>query len=222
MMDFNTWLLFVSASLALAFSPGPGMLYVLSRTLAGGKAVGVASTLGAAMGGLIHVVGAAIGISALLATSALAFTLVTYVGAGFLIYLGLKMLLSAFRHTASQTPITSLDGKIAIKSAFNQGVISELLNPKTALFFLAFIPQFIHPDNGPVFFQFIVLGLIVVILNTLPDFLIAFLSKPIARLWNTHSRFRRAQQVTSGACLIGLGVYLAASGSGRGFKTTSA
>lgn len=222
MLDFETWIIFMSASLALAFAPGPGMLYVLSRTISGGKTVGIASTLGAASGGLIHVFGAAIGISAVLATSAIAFTIVKYLGAVFLIYLGLKMIYSAFNKVDMKFPLCKGERKEEIKSAFYQGIISEILNPKTAIFFLAFIPQFIRPSDGYIYSQFIVLGMIVVVLNAIPDFFIAFFSKPIEKLWNSSSKFRVGQQVTSGICLVGLGAYLAMSGSNKKIHATSA
>ncbi|MBJ7536552.1 LysE family translocator [Marinomonas transparens] len=221
MLDFETWIIFISASLALAFTPGPGMLYVLSRTISGGKAVGVASTFGAASGGLIHVFGASIGISAILATSAIAFTIIKYLGAVFLIYLGLKMIFSAFKKVDMKCPISKGESEEEIKSAFNQGIISEVLNPKTAIFFLAFIPQFIRPADGYIFAQFIALGMIVVVLNAIPDFLIAFFSEPIEKLWISSSKFRKGQKVISGICLIGLGAYLAMSGSNKEIHATS-
>lgn len=211
MLNAETWIIFLSASLALAFAPGPGMLYVLSRTISGGKSAGITSTLGAATGGLIHVFGAAIGVSAILATSALAFMIIKYLGALFLIYLGLKMLMSSFKETVYRPAIESEEKQQQMWTIFYQGIISEVLNPKTALFFLAFIPQFINPSNGQVMIQFIILGLIVVVLNSIPDFLIAFFSKPIEKIWKSSRRFRIGQQVVSGTCLVGLGLYLATS-----------
>ncbi|MBX2838289.1 MAG: LysE family translocator [Gammaproteobacteria bacterium] len=212
MLDLNTWVIFLTAAAALAFAPGPGMLYVLSRTIAGGKSVGIASTMGAACGGLIHVFGAAIGVSAILATSAIAFSIIKYLGAAFLIYLGLKILLSAFDRSNDKPEVFTDKNENEIKSAFYQGIVSEFLNPKTAIFFLAFIPQFINPSQGNVFSQFIVLGLIVVLLNAIPDLLIAFLSGPVQRMWKSGSSIRFVQQLVSGFCLIALGIYLALSG----------
>ncbi len=222
MLNFETWIIFLTAAVALSFAPGPGMLYVLSRAISGGKSVGIASTLGAAVGGMIHVFAAAIGISAILATSAIGFTIVKYLGALFLIYLGVKMLFSAFKHVDLEVVVSKTNKREEIKSAFYQGVVSEVFNPKTAIFFLAFIPQFVQPAEGSLFGQFIVLGMIVVILNTIPDFLISFFSKPIERLWNSNVTFRRGQQATSGACLIGLGVFLAMSDSNREIHASQA
>ncbi|MBX2858768.1 MAG: LysE family translocator [Cellvibrionaceae bacterium] len=213
--DFATWVIFVSASLLLAFSPGPGMLYVLSRTLAGGRAVGIASTLGSAVGGLVHVFAAAFGVSAILASSALAFTLVKYLGAVFLIYLGLQAIYRSInRHDGADfSPAAASYG---VQTSFYQGILSEVLNPKTAIFFLAFIPQFVRPEAGSVFAQFIFLGLIVVVLNALPDFIIACCSQPVTKLWQAKATFRVGQQFISGLLLIALGLYLAFSGSRGG------
>lgn len=215
MLDIETWFIFFAAALALAFAPGPGMLYVLSRTISGGRSAGIASTFGAAVGGSIHVFGAAIGLSTLLATSALAFAFVKYLGAVFLIYLGLKLIYSGFRYEGMDLKFTETQKKQNTRSAFYQGILSELLNPKTAIFFLAFIPQFVRPSDGYVFGQFVLLGIIVVLLNSIPDFLIAFFSQPIEKLWASSKKFRVAQQLSSGICLIGLGAYLALSGNSR-------
>src|SRR5215471_13477809 len=132
MIDAHRLPVFLIASLLLAATPGPGMLYVLSRTLAGGKREGVLSSLGTFLGGMVHVIAAAAGLSVVLATSALAFSVVKFAGAGYLIYLGLKLLLQAKRDvSAGDITITARKG-----SPFLQGVVTEVLNPKTALFFL--------------------------------------------------------------------------------------
>ncbi|EPJ52340.1 MAG: hypothetical protein OFPI_14100 [Osedax symbiont Rs2] len=216
MLDLSTWLLFLSAAFALAFAPGPGMLYVLSRTMTGGKSAGLASTFGASVGGLLHVFAAALGVSAILATSALAFSLVKWIGAAFLIFLGLKMLYCAYKGDLQNLAKESKTAAGArtqsnFKSAFLQGILAEALNPKTAIFFLAFIPQFVQPETGSVFSQFVVLGVLVVAINAIPDFLIVGFSKPVEKLWNSSYRFRITQQSISGSCLMGLGAYLALS-----------
>ena len=217
-MDFSTWLIFLGASFSLALAPGPGMLYVLSRTMSGGKSIGLASTFGTAIGGFLHVIAAALGVSAILASSALAFTLIKWIGAAFLIFLGLKMLVSAFLAKAQKQPILASssvekNSKQDVKSAFCQGILAEALNPKTAIFFLAFIPQFIDSGSGAVFLQFMFLGTLVVVINTLPDFLIVAFAKPVERLWNSSQSFRFYQQLLSGSTLIALGSYLALSES---------
>jgi len=214
MLDLNSWLLFMVATLGLAFAPGPGMLYVLSQTMSGGKQAGLASTLGASFGGIFHVFAAALGISAILASSALAFSLVKYVGAAFLIYLGLKMLYSAYKGNKPQEAI-NVERNVNFKSVFFQGILSEALNPKTAIFFLAFIPQFVSVDQGSIFGQFIILGMIVVIVNAIPDLMIVLFSKPVERLWKNNYKFRIIQEATSGVALMGLGVFLALSDSNK-------
>jgi len=208
------------ATLGLAFAPGPGMLYVLSQTMSGGKSAGLASTLGASLGGVFHVFAAAFGISAILASSALAFTLVKYLGAAFLIYLGLKMFYSAYKGNSIKVQV-SKERNINFKSVFLQGILAEALNPKTAIFFLAFIPQFVHVDQGAVFGQFVLLGMIVVVVNAIPDLMIVLFSKPVEKLWKNNARFRIIQEATSGIALIGLGVFLALSDSNKSVTPVS-
>ena len=220
MLDLNSWLLFMLATLGLAFAPGPGMLYVLSQTMSGGKSAGLASTLGASLGGIFHVFAAAFGISAILASSALAFSLVKYLGAAFLIYLGLKMLYSAYKGNSIKVQV-SKERNVNFKSVFLQGVLAEALNPKTAIFFLAFIPQFVSVNQGGVFGQFVLLGMIVVVVNAIPDLMIVLFSKPVEKLWKNNARFRIIQEATSGVALMGLGVFLALSDSNKSVSTVS-
>lgn len=221
MLSVETWIVFLSAALALAFVPGPGMLYVLSRTMEGGRRAGILSTLGAATGGAVHVIGAAIGTSALLATSQTAFLALKVLGGCFLLYLGLKMI---FAKTSLAGPAPA---QVAAKPSrpltiFSQGVATEILNPKTAMFFFAFIPQFVQPSNGDVFTQLVVLGLLVVVLNTVPDLLIAYLSKPIGSLLQSWPRIWAAQRSVAGLFLVALGIYTLASGTNKAMHATSA
>ena len=137
MIDLSTFAVFFAAALTLAVIPGPGMLYVLARTLRGGRKEGILSTLGTGVAGLLHTFAAALGISAILATSAVAFAVVKWLGVAYLIYLGVKTLL-----TKSELGEVDLE-PVSRQGAFRQGVVAEVLNPKTALFFLAFIPQFV-------------------------------------------------------------------------------
>src|SRR5215831_10978376 len=139
MIETQKLVLFLTASIILAATPGPGMLYVLSRTLAGGKREGVLSSLGTFLGGMVHVVAAAAGLSVVLATSALAFSVVKYCGAAYLIYLGVKLIAQA-GHDLDEG---GAEVKGSRGSPFVQGIVTEALNPKTALFFLSFIPQFV-------------------------------------------------------------------------------
>ena len=208
MIETHKLALFLTASLVLAATPGPGMLYVLSRTLAGGKREGILSSLGTFCGGLFHVVAAAAGLSVVLATSAVAFSVVKFAGAGYLIYLGLKMVVGAKRDLASEAVAQSPKC-----SAFVQGMVTEILNPKTALFFLSFIPQFVSRQGGHVFAGFIVLGLISVTLNTAGDVIAVLLAAPLKQLFTRSRRAQINQRRVSGVAMIALGSYVAVSDS---------
>jgi threonine/homoserine/homoserine lactone efflux protein len=157
-----TFLLFLAAAAIIALSPGPGILYVAARTIAGGRGEGLASSLGTAIGGLVHVLAGAIGVSALVMASAEAFTLLKLAGALYLVWLGLKTTREASTLRSSDTP------SVGNRRAFRDGILVEALNPKTAAFFLAFLPQFVDPA-GAVWLQFAALGLISVALNTAVD-----------------------------------------------------
>src|SRR5262249_24945132 len=159
MLDAHRFYLFLAAALVLAVTPGPGIFYVLARSLAGGRREGVNSALGTFVGGLFHVFAAALGVSPILAASAIAFHTVKYAGAAYLIWLGIRMIRT---RNAELNTVTTPPSQ----NAFRQGILTEALNPKTALFFLSFIPQFIAPERGHVFLQFVLLGAISVILNT--------------------------------------------------------
>ncbi len=206
MPDPHHFLLFFAAALILAITPGPGIFYVLARSLAGGKRAGVQSSFGTFAGGLFHVFAAALGISAILAASAVAFHTVKYAGAAYLVWLGLRMIRSRNADMAFQNLQPS-------QGAFRQGILTEALNPKTALFFLSFIPQFIATGRGHVFFQFLLLGAISVILNTTADLVVVLLAAPLERKLKNSARFRRNQRVASGLGMIGLGAYVALADS---------
>jgi hypothetical protein len=142
-IDGTKFILFLSAALVLAVMPGPGILYVLGRTLNGGRREGVTSALGTYFGGLVHAIAAAVGLSALLVASALAFQIVRYAGAAYLIYLGIMMIRT--RHFSTQLEDRPSSGR---HQSFLQGIVTEVLNPKTALFFLSFIPQFLLAERS--------------------------------------------------------------------------
>lgn len=194
--------LFLAAAVLLAITPGPGIFYVLARSLAGGRREGVNSSLGTFVGGMFHVFAAALGISAILAASAVAFHTVKYAGAAYLVWMGVRMI----RSRNSEMPVDAVAPR---SGAFRQGIFTEVLNPKTALFFLSFIPQFIAPERGHVFLQFALLGLTSVVLNTSADLLVVLLAVPLERKLKSSVRFRRGQRVASGVGMIGLGVYVA-------------
>jgi len=196
---------FLTAALVLAITPGPGIFYVLARSLRGGRREGVLSAAGTCLGGLMHVAAAAWGLSAILAASALAFDAVRYAGAAYLIYLGYRMIRTRHQEAA-------MDSVGAARGTFLQGVMTEVLNPKTALFFLAFIPQFVSVRSGHVAEQFLMLGAISVTLNTSADLIVACFAGPLGAAMKRNPQLRSRQRSTSGALMISLGVYVAASG----------
>src|SRR5947199_3522410 len=202
MFDAHRLVLFLAAALLLAITPGPGIFYVLARSLAGGKREGMLSSLGTFVGGLFHVFAAVLALSAILAASAFAFHTVKYAGAAYLIWLGIRTIRTRNAEMTLQAPGPS-------HGAFRQGILTEALNPKTALFFLSFIPQFIAPSAGHVFMQFLVLGTISVALNTTADLLVVLLAAPLERKLKNSAKFRRRQRVASGLGMIGLGAYVA-------------
>jgi len=203
MVDSTRLLVFVSAAILLAIAPGPGMLYVLARTLAGGRREGLLSALGTFLGGMVHVFAAA-GVSIILAKSAAAFATVKYLGALYLCFLGVRMILDARKD--SDISVAELPGR---RNPFWQGVMTEVLNPKTALFFLSFIPQFVNRASGHVFLQFVVLGMTSVSLNTAADIVVALLAGPLGERIRGSQRFRHRQRTLTGAFMIGLGTYVA-------------
>jgi threonine/homoserine/homoserine lactone efflux protein len=208
MIDSHRLLLFLGAATLLAVAPGPGMLYVLARTLAGGRREGILSSLGTFLGGLVHVVAAATGLSLVLATSAAAFAVVKYAGAAYLVYLGVRMIMSARRDAELSIPANA-----ARRNPFWQGITTEVLNPKTALFFLAFIPQFVSREHGGVLWQFLLLGTMSVTLNTACDLIVTFMAAPIGARLRASAVLRRRQRTATGLTLIGLGAYVAVADS---------
>jgi threonine/homoserine/homoserine lactone efflux protein len=195
---------FLSAALILAITPGPGIFYVLARSLRGGRREGVLSAAGTFLGGLVHVAAAAFGLSAILAASAIAFETVRYAGAAYLIYLGYRMIRG--RHEEMNEGELETSGS---RSTFAQGVMTEVLNPKTALFFLSFIPQFVSVQQGHVAAQFLTLGAISVTLNTCADLLVACFAGPLGSRMKRSVKLRSRQRAVSGVAMIGLGVYVA-------------
>ncbi len=202
-------LLFLTAALLLAVAPGPGMLYVLARSLAGGKREGVLSALGTFLGGMVHVFAAALGLSIILARSAVAFATVKYAGAAYLCFLGVRMMIEARKTQAASANL--FPSAAAPRKPLWQGVATEALNPKTALFFLSFIPQFVNREAGHVFFQFVALGSVSVFLNTSADLIVILLAEPLGKMIRSSAVFRRRQRTLTGAIMIGLGTYLATS-----------
>jgi threonine/homoserine/homoserine lactone efflux protein len=204
MFDPGGLALFLAAALVLAVTPGPGILYVAARTLSGGKAEGIASSLGTGLGGFFHVLAGAIGISALAMASAQAFTALKIVGAFYLVYLGIRTWREAGIHAAPPGV-----GVVGPRRAFREGIAVEALNPKTAAFFLAFIPQFVDHQLGNVAVQFVVLGSISVVFNTAVDIAVACTAEKFRVGLSRNSRLLRRVRQGSGALMCGLGLSLA-------------
>ena len=200
---------FALAALTIALIPGPGLLYVLARSLGGGREEGLRSSVGTGIGGLVHVGAAAAGLSAIVATSSTAFGVVKYLGAAYLIWLGGRALFS--RDAAAPTASAGQAAPTS-SNALRQGILTEALNPKTALFFLTFLPQFCQPEHGPLALQVLALGTFSVILNTLMDFVVALGAGSISEQLRKRPALWRRQRRATGGMLVGLGVYAALAG----------
>ena len=201
MPDASTLVVFAGAALALIVIPGPAVLFILAQSVEHGRRAGVLSALGVATGGLVHIVAAAVGISALVLSSAVAFSIVKYAGAAYLLYLGIRRLLERSREGEDAVPREARPARI-----FGRGVVVNILNPKTALFFLAFLPQFVDPDHGSVLGQILVLGTLFVLLALLSDTLYAVGAGALAaRLRRRSERARDAGRYAGAAVYLGLG-----------------
>jgi threonine/homoserine/homoserine lactone efflux protein len=196
--------LFLLAAVIIAVVPGPGVFYVAARTLSGGRPAGMASTFGTALGGLVHVVAGGLGVSAIIVASAQLFTGLKLIGALYLIWLGI----GTFRE-AGRLPPQQIGTGGAGERAFREGVAVEALNPKTAAFFLAFIPQFLDPAAGQLAFQFIRLGLISVALNTFADVIVVVMASAVRTHLVRRPIFVRRLRQGSGLFMAGLGLSLA-------------
>ena len=200
-------LLFVTASLALLLVPGPAVLYIMTRSIDQGRRAGLISVAGIHSATFVHILAAALGLSAILLSSALAFDIVKYIGAAYLIYLGVKKLLSK-----DEADTTETVQKQSLRQIYKQGVIVNLLNPKTALFFFAFLPQFVDPNHGSVSLQIVLLGLIFVGMGAITDSTYAIVSSMLAGRLRSSQRFKLVQRYVSGTVFIGLGITAALAG----------
>jgi threonine/homoserine/homoserine lactone efflux protein len=207
--DLTRLALYFAAALLLAVTPGPGICYVAARTLAGGRAEGVASSFGTGLGGMVHVLAASLGVSAIVLASAELFTALKLVGAAYLAWIGFRTIQAARRNAAAALATGTMAPPIGPRRAFREGVLVEALNPKTAAFFLAFVPQFVDPAAGPVALQFMVLGFVSVALNTLVDVVVAFAAGGIRDGAAARPALIRRLREGSGAAIIALGVGLA-------------
>ena len=208
MIDFATLATFVAVVFGLFLVPGPAVLLVLTRTAQGGRRVGIATGAGIATGDLVHTLLVAVGLSALLMTSALAFGVVKLCGAGYLLWLGVKAFME--RPVPAQAPDDRAVAPTASASrAFWQAIPAEVLNPKTALFFLAFMPQFVHAERGHALAQFLILGLVFVAMSLAYSTTLAFAIRPIGRLVGRLGWLQRWKGKLIGAIFISLGVRVA-------------
>jgi threonine/homoserine/homoserine lactone efflux protein len=198
-----SFLAFLIAAAVLAITPGPGIAYVVARTVAGGRSEGLASCLGTGLGGMLHVLAAALGLSLIVARSAVAFDVVKLLGAAYLVYLGIRLLLGKKR-VLDAAPVASR----GVRRALLEGIVVEALNVKTALFFVAFLPPFVSP-GGSVVAQLVLLGGICVALNTLVDVAAVFAAHRLVGSGAARAVRARWLERVSGATMLGLGAWLA-------------
>jgi threonine/homoserine/homoserine lactone efflux protein len=200
--------LFIVSSIALLVVPGPAVLYIVTRSLSQGRSAGLASMAGVNAGALTHTLAAALGLSAILVSSALAFSVVKYVGAAYLVFIGVQQFLS--KKGALENIELKRD---SLQRIFTQGYIVSLFNPKLALFFFAFLPQFVDARHGSVTAQMLVLGLTFVTLAAISDGTYAMLSSSLGRWLNRNPRLASRQKYVTGSVYVGLGLTAALTGS---------
>jgi len=206
-ISHSSLLLFVTGAAIMLVIPGPAVTYIVSRSIAHGRAAGLVSVLGITTGTFCHILAATLGLSALLVSSAVAFESIKYVGAAYLIYLGIKTLWQKDEHL-----LEAADGETRLLRLFGQGLIVCVLNPKTALFFLAFLPQFVDPAHGHVTLQILQLGILFAGMAWCSDSMYALAAGTLAERIRSSARLRRAQRTASGGTLIALGLASALSG----------
>jgi len=203
MLDATTFAVFLVAALTLIITPGPNMMYVSARSIGQGKNAGAISALGVGVGNLVHTLAAALGLSTLLMSSVLAYGIIKYLGAAYLIYLGIRTLVQKEKLKLPETQRPN-----SLMNIFSQGVVTAVLNPKAALFFLAFLPQFADPSRG-IAWQIAILGIIYSVMTAASYSLVAFLARAMSRSLEARSSFSRLQRWFTGSVLIGLGVRIA-------------
>lgn len=208
MIDFSKLYFFIAASLALLLVPGPAVLYITARSANQGRVAGLVSVLAIETANFLQSVAAALGLSAILLSSALAFDVVKYLGAVYLIYLGIRKLFSSDAQTENEAVQRESLSKI-----YWQGFFVNILNPKTAFFFLAFLPQFVDPELGSVTRQTLILGIIFVGLAIITDSLYALLASSLAGQFRRNKNFQKGQRYFAGLVYIGLGITTALTGS---------
>jgi len=210
MVDLTHLSLFILASAVLLITPGPAVLYIIARSVDQGRRAGLVSVCAIEVGNFMHVIAAALGLSALLLSSALAFTIVKYLGAAYLVYLGLRKIFTR--------EVVATAGAIqpqSFRRIFSQGVLVATLNPKTALFFVAFLPQFVDPSQSAIALQMLILGCLFVTLAVISDSMYALLAGTIGRWLKGLRSALRAERYVIGGLYIGLGLTAALSGARR-------
>jgi threonine/homoserine/homoserine lactone efflux protein len=208
--DGSTLAVFALAAILLLVIPGPAVLYIVAQSVSHGREAGLVSMLGIQTGGLVHVAAATAGLSALLVRSSVAFSFVKYAGAAYLVFLGIRRLLGREREDGAD-----LRGSRSLRRLFTQGIVVNVLNPKTALFFFAFLPQFVNVSRGSVAFQIAFLGLVFIFLAVVSDGLYALAAGSAAGWLRGRPGFIRGQRYASGTVFLGLGVATALSGAHR-------
>jgi threonine/homoserine/homoserine lactone efflux protein len=206
--DAATLAVFCAAALALLLVPGPAVLYVVAQSVHGGRRAGLVSVLGLHVGTLVHVSAAAVGLSSLLVSSATAFDVVKYAGAVYLLFLGLRRLLTSDGREAAVA-----DGRTPLRRLFATGIVVNVLNPKTALFFFAFLPQFVDVPAGSVALQMVVFGLVFLAFGLVTDSLYALAAGTAGGWLRARPRAATAERYVSGSVFLGLGLATALSGS---------
>lgn len=204
MINSAAFMAFLAASMAIILAPGPAQALTLARSISDGRKAGILTAVGLNVGTIVHAFAAALGLSAVLATSAIAFAAVKYVGAAYLGYLGIKALLTKEHATNSTEPSAAKEQQV-----FPKAVVTGLLNPKVALFFLAFLPQFVDARRGPVFLQFVVLGITLAVLDIVYECVIVTVAGLLMRWFTENPNVVIWRQRIMGSVLIGLGVRLA-------------
>jgi threonine/homoserine/homoserine lactone efflux protein len=201
MPDPALWGLFVVASVVLLLTPGPAVLYIVARSVEQGRSAGLVSVLGIHLGTIVHITAAAVGLSALVVSSALAFAIVKYLGAAYLIWIGIRTFMA--RDLDPEAPAVPAE---PLYRVFRDGFLVNLFNPKTAIFFLAFLPQFVDPGRGALHWQILVLGLTFMGLGIMSDGVFALVAGTAGNVLRRNRRFLRAQRWFAGTAFIGLGV----------------
>jgi threonine/homoserine/homoserine lactone efflux protein len=210
MPSLSTLLLFILAALTLLLIPGPAVLYIVTRSAQHGRRAGLASVLGVEAAGLVHALAAALGLSAILLASATAFEIVKYAGAAYLVYLGVRTLLARDEPTAEAPR-----AETRLRAHFGRGMLVNLLNPKTALFFYAFLPQFVDPGKGGIQGQIFLLGVLFVLLASCTDGMYSLLASSVGRWLLSSTKVLRVKRYVSAGIYVALGLVTAVTGADR-------